>query len=131
MDCLRDKTFEFYGSMYYAVFSEICIDADVKAKISVTSRKNDLSDVFFKIGFMPYFLSSNSPLSSNYDRKKTLNSIFFSTFSRNNHVSPFFKEELPKKPQLHIFFKNNFRKNHITTFFHSIYWKNDTTPLFL
>ena len=36
--------------------------------ISVASRKNQLSDEFFKIGFMPYFLSLNSPLSRYRDR---------------------------------------------------------------
>ena len=59
---------------------------------------------FFKIGFMPYFLSSNSPLSNKRDRnyesalvvlnqhKEKCYSSIFSTFSRNNHVSLFFKE---------------------------------------
>ena len=36
--------------------------------ISVASWKNQLSDEFFKIGFMPYFLSLNSPLSRYRDR---------------------------------------------------------------
>ena len=36
--------------------------------ISVASRKNQLSDEFFKIGFMPYFLSLNSPVSRYRDR---------------------------------------------------------------
>ena len=41
----------------------------VKEKnISVASRKNQLSDEFFKIGFMPYFLFLNSPLSRYRDR---------------------------------------------------------------
>ena len=35
---------------------------------SVASRKNQLSDEFFKIGFMPYFLSLNSSLSRYRDR---------------------------------------------------------------
>ena len=39
-----------------------------KMIISVASRKNQLSDEFFKIGFMPYFLSLNSPLSRYRDR---------------------------------------------------------------
>ena len=61
----------------------------------MASRRNDLSDVFFKIGFMPYFSSSNSPLSSNRDRnyestlvvfnqrkEKRYNSIFFNIFPK-------------------------------------------------
>ena len=36
--------------------------------ISVASQKNQLSDEFFKIGFMPYFLSLNSSLSRYRDR---------------------------------------------------------------
>ena len=36
--------------------------------ISVASRKNQLSDEFCKIGFMPYFLSLNSLLSRYRDR---------------------------------------------------------------
>ena len=35
---------------------------------SVASRKNQLSDAIFKIGFMPYFLSSKIPLSRYRDR---------------------------------------------------------------
>ena len=35
---------------------------------TVTSRKNQLSDELLKIGFMPYFLSLNSPLSRYRDR---------------------------------------------------------------
>ena len=38
------------------------------SSISAASRKNQLSDEFFKIGFMPYFLSLNSPLSRYRDR---------------------------------------------------------------
>ena len=38
------------------------------AYISVASRKNQLSDEFFNIGFMPYYLSLNSPLSRYRDR---------------------------------------------------------------
>ena len=35
---------------------------------SVASRKNQLSNEYFKLGFMPYFLSSNSPISRYRDR---------------------------------------------------------------
>ena len=38
------------------------------ANNSVASWKNQLSNEFFKIGFMPYFLSLNSPLSRYRDR---------------------------------------------------------------
>ena len=60
---------------------------------SVASRKNQLSDEFYKIGFMPYFLSLNSPLSRYRDRnsksalaflnqhmEKRYNFIFFNIF---------------------------------------------------
>ena len=36
--------------------------------ISVAFRKNHISDMFVKIGFIPYFLSSNSPLSRNHGK---------------------------------------------------------------
>ena len=69
----------------------------------MASRKNQLSDAFFKIGFMPYFLSSNSPLSRYLDRnyERALASLnhdmenaktpFFPHFPGiTNDVSPFF-----------------------------------------
>ena len=70
---------------------------------SVASRKNHVSDMFFNIGFMSYFLSSNSPLSSNRDRnyvsalvalnqhkEKRYNSIFLKNTSRKNHITSLF-----------------------------------------
>ena len=42
--------------------------SNFKNIISMASRKNQLSDEFFKIGFMPYFLSLNSSLSRCRDR---------------------------------------------------------------
>ena len=84
----------------------------------MASRKNQVSDMFFKIGFMSYSLFSNSPLSRNrgrnYERayvvlnqrkEKCYNSISFQYFPR---VTTY----------LH-FLKNNFRKIYITPLFSS------------
>ena len=52
---------------YYLTYCKAS-KSNILRNISVASRKNHVSDDFFKMGFMPYFLSSNSPLSSSRDR---------------------------------------------------------------
>ena len=49
----------------------------ISSYVSVASRKNQLSDEFFKIGFMPYFLSLNSPLSRYRDGNSKSALAFF------------------------------------------------------
>ena len=49
-------------------YENLCGVSARRVEDSVASRKNQLSDEFFKIGFMLYFLSLNSPLSRYRDR---------------------------------------------------------------
>ena len=85
--------------------------------IYVASRKNDFSDVFFKIGFMPYFLPSNSPLSRYRDRNsesalvflkqhmQNTKTPFFQYFPEITTYLHFFRITSRKTTLLHIFFK--------------------------